>query len=173
MVKKVSQSSTSEGFGLLYLDKMETGTDTIRLLIPNPRFMLRQADTSKSDEPVRFLERDELPASDTKSMGSEKNAGPSCPSRATENDFLKLRKNMAGRSSEDDMVDEARKYFRNKCFTTEQVKFLSALFLTPAGKYRFFDLAYNHTSDRERFASLRSEISDAYYLNRFKALVGE
>jgi hypothetical protein len=173
VVKKVSQSSTTEGFGLLYLDQMETGTDTIRLLIPNPRFMLRQADTLKSDEPVRFLDRDQLPPTDSKPVAPVKKAGPSCPNQASENDFLKLRKNMAGRSSEDDMVDEAKKYFRNKCFTTEQVKFLSALFLTPAGKYQFFDLAFNHTSDRERFASLRSEISDAYYLNRFKALVGE
>ena len=80
---------------------------------------------------------------------------------------------MAAKTSDDGMVSEAKKLFKNKCFTTDQIKNLGSLFLTSAGKYQFFDAAYLHVTDRDQFASLQSEITDAYYLKRFKALVGE
>ena len=80
---------------------------------------------------------------------------------------------MASENTDEAMVTEAKKVFKGKCFSTEQVKNLSALFLTSAGKYQFFDAAYLHVSDQENFSSLESEIKDDYYLKRFKALIGE
>ena len=80
---------------------------------------------------------------------------------------------MAARESDEAMVQEAKKSFKAKCYTTEQVRLLSTLFLTSAGKYQFFDAAYFYVSDRGRFATLQSEIKDDYYLRRFKALIGE
>ena len=80
---------------------------------------------------------------------------------------------MASENTDEGMIAEAKKYFKSKCFTTEQVKNLSALFLTSAGKYQFFDAAYLHVSDQKNFSSLESEIKDDYYLKRFKALIGE
>ena len=47
-----------------------------------------------------------------------------------------------------EMVDEAKKYFKTKCFTTEQVRNLGSLFLSSAGKYLFYDAAYFHVTDR-------------------------
>lgn len=80
---------------------------------------------------------------------------------------------MVVRESDEAMVEEAKKYFKTRCFTTEQIKNLSALFLTSSGKYQFFDAAFQHVSDQEHFTSLQSEIKDDYYLRRFKALLGE
>ena len=80
---------------------------------------------------------------------------------------------MAARESDEAMVDEAKKSFKSKCYSTEQIRYLSSLFLTSAGKYQFFDAAYMHVSDQEQFPKLRSEIKDEYYLRRFKALIGE
>ena len=80
---------------------------------------------------------------------------------------------MAGKLTDELMVDEAKKLFKKQCFTTEQIRNLSALFLTSAGKYQFFDAAFTSVSDKNNFPSLESEIKDAYYLKRFKALVGE
>jgi hypothetical protein len=80
---------------------------------------------------------------------------------------------MAAENTDEAMVAEAKKFFKSKCFTTEQVKNLSALFLTSAGKYQFFDAAYLHVNDQEQFSTLESEIKDDYYLKRFKALIGE
>jgi hypothetical protein len=98
---------------------------------------------------------------------------PACQSIATENDFRKLRKEMAAQDADNAMVEKARKLFRNKCFTTEQIKLLSTLFLSASGKYQFFDAAYNAVSDIENFSKLGSEINEEYYSNRFKALIGK
>jgi len=95
-----------------------------------------------------------------------------CQTVAGNDDFLKLRRKMATRTNDDGMLDEAKKYFKEKCFTTEQIKNLSSMFLSNAGKYNFFETAYKFTSDTEKFPSLQSELKDEYYLNRFKTLVG-
>jgi hypothetical protein len=90
---------------------------------------------------------------------------------ANNDDFLKLRRKMAARTNDDGMLDEARKYFKSRCFATEQLKNLSTLFLSNAGKYNFFNAAYNYTTDVENFSSLQSELKDQYYINRFKEML--
>lgn len=174
-VRKYGESSTSEGFGLVYIDETPGGADTIRLIIPNPPFNLGVPDSVKKDDPVLFLERprdtvqiDPVPVS--LSLSKPK---ADCPAQATDNDFFRLRKSMAGRTSDEEMIEDARKYFRKMCFSTEQVRNLSVLFLTAAGKYGFFDAAYLHVSDQQQFATLESEIRDPYYAKRFKALIGD
>ncbi len=94
-----------------------------------------------------------------------------CKNFATDDDFMKLRKKMAAEESDEDMVAQAKKYFKTKCFTVEQVKNLSVLFLKDAGKYAFFDMSYPFVSDSHNFDSLQSELIDPYYLNRFQAMI--
>ena len=78
---------------------------------------------------------------------------------------------MAAETNDDGMVDEAKKYFKTKCFAVSQIKNLSALFLNDNGKYKFFDAAYAHVSDPDNFSSLVAELKDEYYINRFKAML--
>ena len=169
-VLRRSESSTSEGFGLTFVDQYDGGSDTVRLLIPNPRIQLKaETDTpaiieSQPPSKPEFVERETSVVSKPK---------PACQSIATENDFRKLRKEMAAQDADNAMVEKARKLFRNKCFTTEQIKLLSTLFLSASGKYQFFDAAYNAVSDIENFSKLGSEINEEYYSNRFKALIGK
>jgi hypothetical protein len=101
----------------------------------------------------------------------EANVVKSCQTVADDGDFLRLRRKMAGRTNDEGMLDEAKKYFKEKCFTTEQIKNLSSMFLSNAGKYNFFEVARDHVSDKENFPSLQSELKDEYYVNRFKALL--
>jgi hypothetical protein len=91
-----------------------------------------------------------------------------CDVIANNDDFLKLRRKMAGKTNDDGMLDEAKKYFREKCFTTEQVKNLSSMFLSSAGKMNFFELAHDYTSDKENFSSLQFELKDPFYIDQFK-----
>lgn len=174
-IKKHSESSTSEGFGLVYYDSYEGGEDTIRLLIPNPPITIKQQEPDSSESQKGFIQIDEL-KKDTEQKNPSvtgTSVKSDCKAIASDNDFLKLRKNMAAKNTDEAMVAEAKKMFKSRCFTTEQVKNLSALFLTSAGKYQFFDAAYFHVSDQENFAALKSEIKDDYYLKRFNALIGE
>jgi hypothetical protein len=178
-VKKYSESSTTEGFGLVYYDIYDGGRDTIRLLIPNPPIIFKTAEQDSSLSQKNFIRIEELKKDTVQqipivvSIKNNVSVQSQCKAIASSNDFFKLRKNMASENTDDGMVDEAKKVFKSKCFATDQIKNLSALFLTSAGKYQFFDAAYLHVSDQENFSSLESEIKDEYYLKRFKALIGE
>ena len=94
-----------------------------------------------------------------------------CKAMADDNAFLKLRKKMAASSSDDAMLDAAKKTFKNTCFSVEQVKNLSSLFLNDTGKYNFFDASYPHIFDSQNFGTLQIMLTDQYYISRFKAMI--
>jgi hypothetical protein len=185
VVTKTTQSVTEEGLGITFIDEANDGTkDTVSILIPHPRTVKEIArETPKNER--KFL--DILPdtvAVKTDQPVQAKPARPeekpvavktvfknNCKDFANESDFLKLRKNMAGERDDDDMVDEARKYFKTKCYSTMMVKNLGVLFLDDLGKYKFFDMSYTFVSDPENFPSLQSELKSDYYINRFKAML--
>jgi hypothetical protein len=94
-----------------------------------------------------------------------------CKGISTEDDFLKLRKKMASANSDEEMVNTARKAFKSKCYSTQQIRNLAVLFLSDAGKYQFFDAAYPFVSDSSNFPNLETLLTDSYYINRFKVMI--
>ena len=94
-----------------------------------------------------------------------------CKSFATDDDYLKIMKKMVAENNDEDMIRAARKIFKDKCFTTEQIKNLSVLFLKDEGKYMFFDAAYPFVSDSDLYATLEKQLSDNYYITRFRAMI--
>ena len=94
-----------------------------------------------------------------------------CTALAFEEDYYRLRKKMLSQMSDEKMITEARKVYVTKCFTTAQVKALSVLFMSDEGRYKFFDASYSYVIDPEKFPALQSELIDAYYLGRFKAML--
>ncbi len=176
-VRRYSESSTTEGLGVVYFDQFDGAVDTIRILIPPSKSKLEDAPVVIV-EPVKQEQIAVVEPTSTKlekpiETRSDAASNSACPSVASEKDFMKLRKNIAGKETDEEMIAEARKAFKNKCFSTEQVRYLGAMFLTSAARYQFFDAAYNHVTDKQAFGSLQSEIKDEYYLKRFKALIGE
>ena len=201
-ITRRSESSTTEGFGLVFLDESADGKkDTIRILIPREnreppaseakidrqekKFLDITNDASTAKD-VSVIKKETVPAKDKGVVKSIQMN--SCNQQASEADFFRLRKKMAAQNSEPDflkvlkkktsqnnddyMIAEAKKFFKSKCFTTEQIKNLSVLFLTNEGKYKFFDAAYAHVSDLENFPTLQSELKeDDYYIKRFKAII--
>lgn len=183
VVIKKSESSTTEGFGLVFIDNNGNGTnDTIRLLIPNPKPVINVINEQAKEE-KKFLDvttdtvsKTEVTLATKKQETKESVTGKSlvkneCSSQANENDFYQLRKNMAAAEGDDAMIDAAKKYFRVRCFTTEQIRNLSFLFLNDEGKYKFFDAAYNYVIDASSFRSLQNDLKDEYYITRFKAML--
>ncbi len=262
VVMRRAESSTSEGFGLIFTDNVDGVVDTIRIVIPNPKTPFRAADAIAKEEreaktEARFLELEKtttkteehneeesnkkkglfgfkkkdadeqanftakemelkraqtndvkdsegeeeqmekglfgfkkhadkeagLTAGEMELKKSDKGAATQvdepakvverCKNNASANDFARLRRSMVGKSSEDEMVGEAQKAFKNKCFTTEQIKTLSSLLLTSNGRYQLFAAAYNHVSDKENFRRLQNELWDREDLNRFKTLLAK
>jgi hypothetical protein len=78
---------------------------------------------------------------------------------------------MAAAEGDDDMISQAKKYFKLKCFSVPQIKNLGALFLNDESKYNFFDAAYKYATDKTAFATLETELKDPYFINRFKAML--
>jgi hypothetical protein len=167
-VTKRSESSTTEGFGLVFIDELSSGEkDTIRILIANST--TSQATADKSGDSKKFLNVSSVAKDGSVSANSI--AAKKCTSLATQDDFLKLRKKMASQKSDEAMINESKKAFKVKCFTTEQVKNLGNLFLNEATKFQFYEVAYPVSFDRNNFASLQAEFKDAYFIHRFKKLV--
>ena len=131
----------------------------------------------KADEKIKNKDDDSLLTNKSATLLSDQKFSPiaminsDCKSNATDDDFLKLRKKMASVEEEEKMITIAKKFFKTKCFTTDQIKNLSSLFLKDAGKYNFFDVAYQYVSDSHNFSTLETQLSDPYFISRFKALI--
>lgn len=175
-VKLVSESSTTQGFSLTFFDIYPDGkTDTIRIQIPpQTGKAIKSDDKPDEQETFNLIPADSVSKKVQGGSQSEetkitrKNV---CTNTATEDDFFRLRKNMASETGVENMLNEARKAFRNKCYTTFQIRNLSTLFLTDESKYRFFDTAYSFSADEEKYADLISELKDEYYITRFRAML--
>ncbi len=131
--------------------------------VPEPVESNLQKDTAAVEKKVEDPNRPQVIYSS--SVNSD------CKDFATNKDFLRLRKKMAAETDNDKMIEVARKYFRSKCFTTDQIRNLSYLFLNDEGKYKFFDAAYPFASDSNEYHTLESQLKDAYYINRFRAMI--
>jgi len=95
-----------------------------------------------------------------------------CRNFASDYDVDKLRVKMLEGSKDDDKVQIAHKIFKTKCFTTRQIKALSEVFASDAGKFRFFETAYPFVSD-DRFRELTDLLADPVYNAKFKAMTGQ
>jgi len=175
VVLRHAESSISEGFGLVFLDVTDGLIDTIRIVIPNPPISIEAPPQASANSDRKFLELPDTIVSKNEQISPRRSdlpkAAVKCASLASDDDFFKIRRDMASKKIEEDMIAQAKKHFKSRCFKTEHIKYLSVLFLTDAGKYQFFDAAHLHVSDVQKFEALQSEMSDPYYINRFKALV--
>lgn len=167
VVLKKSESSSLEGLGLVFIDQYPGGEkDTISIMIPDvaPAF---KAEITPQAREKKFLNIDD-PKETASSLTAKKN---NCKAVASQNDFLKLRKKMAGQKDEEAMLEEAKKEFKTTCFSSEQVKNLGALFLKEPAKFQFYEAAYPYSSDPVSFAALQSELKDPYFIHRFKNMI--
>jgi hypothetical protein len=94
-----------------------------------------------------------------------------CKEVATEKDFFNVRKSMVMGTDADEMIMAGKKAFKEKCYSTAQIRNLCVLFLSDADRYSFLDAAYPYTSDAGNYASLSDLLKESYYLNRFKAML--
>ena len=193
-VTALNNIKDASGRSIIYIDKTGGANDTVTIFIPaekpvktavlkepvadrEPAVPQQEIASVKETAPVtsakdkRFLDIDlENPntkntATNTLSFNSD------CKANASDDDFLKIRKKMAAETTDEGMVDAAKKFFKVKCYSVEQVKNLSLLFLSDAGKYSFFDASYAHIYDTQNFASLESQLKEEYFINRFKAMI--
>lgn len=191
VIRRRSKKNSKEGMEMVYIDDNGDTKDTIRVLIPSNKKVVEEikitepvADVVPNEEKKKdpLNDKNHLPnklSEEEKKIILEANkdaAKPAminsdCKNFASEDDFLKIRKKMVAENNEEDMVKAARKIFKSRCFTTEQIKNLSVLFLKDDGKYMFFDAAYAFVSDSDNYGSLEKQLTDSYYITRFRAMI--
>ncbi len=184
-VTRLAESDSNEGHEMVFIDKAADGkSDTIRLVIPTKKPVVPPVTEEKKEE-KKFLDITTDPAKEKEQaapvMKDEVKTEPAnpvavvpkneCKNTAGEDDFLKLRRKMVAADNDDDMVIEARKYFKTTCFTVYQIRNLGNLFLSDEGKYKLFDAAYPYASDSHNFISLKLELKEGYWIRRFEAML--
>lgn len=133
--------------------------------LENPNAKNTSPAPSPSSEPIA------KPAGEVPPKASSLSFNSDCKANASDDDFLKIRKKMAAETTDEGMVEASKKFFKSRCYSTEQIKNLSLLFLSDAGKYSFFDAAYAHIYDPQNFPTLQAQLKEDYYVNRFKAMI--
>ncbi|MBI2729680.1 MAG: DUF4476 domain-containing protein [Sphingobacteriales bacterium] len=126
----------------------------------------------EKEKPIEELKIEKVPEKEIiKESSKVIMVNSDCKNMATEKDFMGLRKKMVAEENDDDMVSAARKIFKTRCFTTDQVKNLCVLFLKDNGRYKFLDAAYPYVYDTDNFKQLSSLLTEEYYINRFRAMI--
>ena len=189
-IKKVAEVKGAMGIYLTYVDYTDKASDTVQLIIPadtiakgssgetgsNGNRTIASSNPTKDDPRFLNMEVNRSEKEGSKEINVNDSRSPvlsnsNCTNPATESDFNKLRRRMALQTTEENKMNEARKVYKNKCFTTSQVKGLSTLFLSDEWRYKFFDVSYNFVSDVQLYSMLETELIDPYYINRFKAMI--
>lgn len=165
----------------VYIEKTVTANDTVQ--VSNSNLSTQVVDTILQSQPVpespitvkdgpnTITENSPNEVKNPSSPVAASVPNTNCKSYATDDVFLKLRKKMAGCKSEESMINEAKKVFRSKCFTTAQIRNLGVLFLTDEWRYRFYDASMLFIADFSNFKTLEDTISDDQYKKRFEALL--
>ncbi|RXK57387.1 hypothetical protein ESA94_21225 [Lacibacter luteus] len=197
-IKQIRKFESREGVDFVFeVEADNTEKDTVRLFIEKdttqqpvvtPVVTPAQTEVKKDSvapvvtEPVQpkkeevVVKKEEVvvappPTEQTTKKEAQPLPNSNCKDFATEDDLIKLRRKMASQRKDEQMIEEAKKVFRNKCFTSAQLRNLSVAFLTDEGRYRFFDAALPYVTDFANFKSLGETIQDEYYKRRFMALL--
>ncbi|MDB5198091.1 MAG: hypothetical protein JWO92_54 [Chitinophagaceae bacterium] len=189
VIKRKLKKNSKEGIEMVYIDDNGDSRDTIRILIPSDKKKNKDELTitepvvtvpaepndkpkeNKADYKISEGEKEIIKEANKKPVFISEMINSDCKNFATDDDFLKIRKKMVAENNDEDMIKAARKFFKTKCFTTEQIKNLSVLFLKDEGKYMFFDTAYPFASDSDLYATLEKQLTDNYYITRFRAMI--
>lgn len=125
--------------------------------------------TSKVDS-INNIKKDTA-STETKASPKIFVGNTNCKNLASDYDVDKLRVKMLAAENEDDKIFTARKFFRLKCYSTNQIKALSEVFSTDEGRYKLFDTAYPFVSDYGNYPQLSTLLTSQYYINRFSAMI--
>jgi len=150
----------------------------IDMELQDPNIMTDSDVVKKTELPITEKKTSANPSAatepDTKTLvlnTSKATTNSNCKKEGTQNDFLKLRKQMAAAESEREMTKTAGRQFVLTCFTTEQIRNLGLLYITEDERYKFYVAAFPYVADIQNFAALEDQLTDIYYKTRFKAML--
>ena len=145
--------------------------DSILVKDSSPANMIDSVSEQSRPPATLDINGDEIKKETPPKVLNSSSTNSDCKAFATNEDFLILRKKIAAENNRDEMLKIAKRYFKLQCYSTEQIKNLSLLFLTDEERFRFFEAAYPFTSDSSQYHILQSQLKDPFYVNKFKAMI--
>lgn len=157
-IVKTAHQTSQLGLDEVYIDYTTSPSDTVVLFIPVDNQVTEQQSNAKINTKSTIKE----------SLGDASQYNKSCVYLASESDFGKTRKAMSAETSDDKMISIAKKTFKGKCFTTEQIKNLGLLFLAENNRLNFFKMAKGYTYDLLNFPSLETQFTHPGVIQEFR-----
>lgn len=175
---KSSEKSTGKNLEQIYIDNTGDKPDTIKIQIPITAKKVSKPQPQAEQAQPQFIEQapvQPVPVQAKEQETAVTTAPPVVQTSvnciiAADDDFLKVRLQMAGSPSESEMLKAAANAFKDKCFSTEQIKNLSYLFLQEQNKFNFFVMAKPVVYDKKNFGSLKSQLTSPDLISQFKSL---
>ncbi|MEJ7769816.1 MAG: DUF4476 domain-containing protein, partial [Chitinophagaceae bacterium] len=177
------ERKTAGMYEATYLELYTLNTDTIRIFIPEEgshtsivTITEKENPTDSTLESKQILqEENTVTVSSADSTAIKKNnlqiINSDCKNFATEYDVDKFRVKLLNDKTIVEKMVSARKFYKSKCYSVNQVKALSELFPSDETKYQFFEISYPHIAETSNFYSLEEMIQGELYKNRFRELI--
>lgn len=157
------QKANINGIDEMYVDYTTTPTDTIIVFIP------QQVEQSYTNTKTNTTE--DTTTYTTSNKNNITNTGQyntTCVNLATEADILRVRKIMSAETTDEKMIQVAKKNFGNKCLYVEQIQKLGLLFLSEQSRLKFFSVIYPSIYDKFNYASLEMQFTLSSVINQFR-----
>ncbi len=157
-ISKTFERVAAKGIDQIYVDNTNRKkADTIAILIP----LIIDTLKAKKIVPVKPVV---APVTVIKTAPVKR-----CAAVATNDDFYRVRLDMAAATTDDAMILAGKKFFKMKCYSTDQIKNLGFLFLAEGSRFRFFESAKPFISDAENYPSLQLQFTQAEWIEKFRA----
>lgn len=195
-VIKVDQQTVDQSISITYLDVQPNGhVDTVKISIAKTNKESLSSKTGENEFPnydtVKkttnpiIQKNHSIDSSNTSSITipphkentdiEQKSKLPiynkNCHALAGNEEVDRLKRSLVQENSEDDMIELAKKQFFKKCFTTEQIRSLSGLFLKDATRFQFLKAAYPSIYDIDQASTLEKQLTDTYYISLFQSML--
>ncbi len=149
--------------------------DTGNVLISEPVVVKPNPDSTINGNPFYAGSKQTSNAGDAKNavvasgavLSANKN---SCTKMLSSNEIDKIRRKMFVESSDDKMIEIAKKYVKDKCITVQQVENLATQFLSDEGRFNLFAAMQQHISNMDEFSDLKRMLVDPSFKQKFDAL---
>jgi hypothetical protein len=157
-IAKTYDKSNGQGIDQVYVDYMPNRNDTIAIFIP---YASQEAQNEQKKEVGFDTTKHNV-------VGNSNQYNRSCVHLATDEDYARIRRQMSYETTDDKMIASARRSFKNKCVTTDQIRNLGLLFLSEQNRYKFFASAKPFIYDVFNYPSLEIEFKVGNMIEQFR-----
>jgi hypothetical protein len=172
-INKISEVQQAGNLSMIFVDVQGKTLDTIDVVIPTVKKGTSKSiyEPSADNSLFKWASAKYSNDEDLLNVDWQEGYNNKCVHLLTKEDYARLRRRMAAETNEDKMINEALKVSNTKCFTTLQVKHLSALFPKDQGKYKLFSALYSFVYDYIDYPVLEKELTDTAYVSKLQSIL--